>query len=383
MGLFGGKNKGDFCPKEGELKFLVTNYTGHNGIFNINAKLNVPAGYEFIIGKKGKVTDKFTEGEHFITFANLPYTCRRFKIDKIEDGKQKDKFTAEGYFVDKSLRAGKFKTYRKVEMGTKAYGIFRAHVYGMYSYKVSNAQELMQSLLNEFDYIKTGEAEDLIENWVDDLVVSVLEKNNFILPDVVANSPMIAEKLKQAVGKMFTIAGLEIVDLKIYKYKLPKEYQAESDKNIANQQAGDGSADNEKEASENGQETALEIENAKEEQSVEQEASLQEQTLEAKDENAQEPNVNLSSSETSETLTNNQEQSDMAEYVPFGNFVIKDEKADKISSSNQKEKTFVDLSLDKLYDNTMQKTKRCVRCGGENDLHADHCILCGEKFDDE
>ena len=79
-------------------------------------------------------------------------------------------------------------------------------------------------------------------------------------------------------------------------------------------------------------------------------------------------------------------------YVPFGNFVISKEETDeaqeiknrvKYEENKPKERTFVDLNLDKLYDNEKQQTKRCLRCGGENDINADHCILCGEKFYDE
>lgn len=432
MGLFFKKNKGDINPKEGELQYLVTNYLGHNAVIKMNGKLNVPNGYEFVIGKRGKVLDKFTEGEHFFSYANLPYSCRKYGIDKIENGKQKDSFTCECYFVDKGLRAGKFKTYRKVEMGTRAYGLFKASVYGMYTYKVVNTHEFMQSLLNEYDYIKTGEAEDIVAGWVDDLVVSVLERNNFMLTDVVANSPIIAEKLKIAIGKLFTVAGLEIVDVEIYKYKLPKEYQEESDKNIANQQAIKQGRINEVEQAntnssstnqEDGDKTEqgkelLNNESEEENQNVLSEQSFADELKAFQDENLsmiytkeelqERERLQKLQNETKEEPKTNQEFQDdkqisqdannqenlQESYVPFGNFVIsKENNFDteeiknrvKNEENKPKERTFVDLNLDKLYDNEKPKTKRCLRCGGENDINADHCILCGEQFygDDE
>lgn len=432
MGLFFKKNKGDINPKEGELQYLVTNYLGHNATLKINGKLNVPNGYEYVIGKRGKVLDKFTEGEHFFSYANLPYSCRKYGIDKIENGKQKDSFTCECYFVDKGLRAGKFKTYRKVEMGTRAYGLFKASVYGMYTYKVVNTHEFMQSLLNEYDYIKTGEAEDIVAGWVDDLVVSVLERNNFMLTDVVANSPIIAEKLKIAIGKLFTVAGLEIVDVEIYKYKLPKEYQEESDKNIANQQAIKQGRINEAEQAntnststnqEDGDKTEqgkelLNNESEEENQNALSEQSFADELKAVQDENLsmiytkeelqERERLQKLQNETKEEPKTNQEFQDdkqisqdannqknlQESYVPFGNFVIsKENNFDteeiknrvKNEENKPKERTFVDLNLDKLYDNEKPKTKRCLRCGGENDINADHCILCGEQFygDDE
>lgn len=427
MGLFFKKNKGDINPKEGELQYLVTNYLGHNATLKINGKLNVPNGYEFVIGKRGKVLDKFTEGEHFFSYANLPYSCRKYGIDKIENGKQKDSFTCECYFVDKGLRAGKFKTYRKVEMGTRAYGLFKASVYGMYTYKVVNTHEFMQSLLNEYDYIKTGEAEDIVAGWVDDLVVSVLERNNFMLTDVVANSPIIAEKLKIAIGKLFTVAGLEIVDVEIYKYKLPKEYQEESDKNIANQQAIKQGRINEAEQAntnststnqEDGDKTEqgkelLNNESEEENQNALSEQSFADELKAFQDENLsmiytkeellererlqklqnetkEEPKTNKEFQDDKQISQDANNQENLQEsYVPFGNFVIsKENNFDteeiknrvKNEENKPKERTFVDLNLDKLYDNEKPKTKRCLRCGGENDINADHCILCGEQF---
>ena len=368
MGLFWNKKKFDICPNADQLKCLVTNFSGGGGVVKINGKLVVPAGYEVVIGRRGKVADKFVEGEHFFSFANLPYCCRKFGIDKIDNGKQKDKFSADVYFVDKGLRAGKFKTYRKVEMGTRAYGIFRAHVFGMYSYKVVNSIEFVQSLLNEFDYIKTGEAEDILESWVDELVVTALEKNNFMIDDVVENKPIIAEKLKQAISKTFDKAGLEICSLEIYKYKLPKKYQKESDDNIARMQAEEQKELEVAEQTELEPTIQVQSEVPKEDTTLKQEASLQ--TMSAVEEN-----------------NSKAEDKQKKEYVPFGNFVIK-EKEDslQINSNIQQEKTiarertFVDLNLDNLYEDNKEKTKRCMRCGEENDIDAKNCSLCGEKF---
>lgn len=246
MGLF-KKNKLDIVPKEKDLNSLVTNYTN---CINMNGKLVVPDGYEFLLGKKGKVLDRFTSGEHFFNFNTLPYVCRKYKIDKVPAEQRKDKLYFDGYYIDTRLKAGKFASAGKAKMGTKTYGFFTAQVYVVYSYKVVNPKELLQSLLNFYDIIYTGEAEDIIENWLSEKATYVLEKNNFILNDVIKNEPIIADTLKIAMSKVLKPAGIEIVDFKIYKYKLPKEYQKSSDNFIKIQQ-GQNSQNSDKNLTDN------------------------------------------------------------------------------------------------------------------------------------
>jgi len=353
MGLFKRKHN-DIIPKQNKLKTLVTNYSGRNGTLIMNSKLVVPENYTFVIGKKGKATDRFDAGEYFLNYTNLPYSCRKFGIDKYE-GDKKGKFICEHYFLEKGVFSGKFKTYRKVQMGTKAYGLFKAGVCGVYTYKIANEIEFMQSLLNGFDYIKTGEAEKLIEAWVSEVVVDALEKNNFIIDDCIKNSPIIADTLKRAVAKLFKVAGLELLDLYINKYKLPKQYQEESDKIVKMQEDQRNGVINDI-AAEDKEET-----NAHAEQEDNQMTAKQ-------DDNSL-----------------NQQSNEPFEYVPFGNIVIEEHKNATINQTANinNEKSFVDLNLNRLYDSSSKNTKRCLRCGGENQPNASRCTLCGEIFESE
>lgn len=405
MGIFGFKNKYDIEPKEKDLTTLVTK--ANVDVLKMNAKVVVPTNHFFVIGKKGKVYDKFEAGEYFLNYTMLPQMCRKFGIDKVKNGESQDKIPADLYFVSRELRAGIFKTYRKVEMGTKAYGFFSAHVQGMYSYRVSDVKEFMQSLLNEYDYIKTGEAEGIIESWVSEVVVSELEKQNFILDDVIKNSPIITDALKNRVSKLFSVAGLELVSLQITKYKLPNKYQEQSDKNIKAQKEGltseNGLQVNESVLAQHQQNKQSLPEN----QSLEQEEpqnSISDDQKEAKRlleefgigdikinqmteiENDNQDIINLSEGNEIKRLTDeasiikeqNKEVSD--EYVPFGSFVIEDAKEiNKEKAKNAKEaKTFVDLTLSELYTNEERHTKRCLSCGAENPFYARECKTCGE-----
>ncbi len=412
MGLFGFKNKYDISPKEKNLHGIVSTYMV-GGAIKINARLVVPIGYIAVIGKNGKVLDKFEEGEHFFNFSNLPMMCRKYKIDRIEDGKQKSVFNADLYYISKSTFSGKFKTYRKVEMGTKAYGKFKAHVFGEYIYKVNDPKEFMQSLLNEYDYIKTGESENIIESWVNEVIVSELEKQNFIINDVIANNPIIANALKLRISKMFAIAGLELLELKITKYKLPKKYQEQYEGNLKNTQT-EPQTNNNLSENEDGvilqnaqtQETQNAItekqdngiiqENQKQEnhkqqyyqyESIEGDVAdannlLEEFKIGTKEEKRSKE-IGLQENKKEEALLQKEDNyttSKQDEYVPFGNILIEETTLENIKENEIQEKTFVDLNLNELYNSESKNIKRCLNCGAENINSANHCIICGENF---
>ena len=405
MGIFGFKTKYDIVPKVEKLSGVVTNYSDVD-VIKMNAKVVVPDGYTLIIGKKGKATDFFETGEYFLNSSILPYMCRKFGIDKIKNGKSQDKISADFYFVKKDVCGGSFKTYKKVTMSTKAYGAFSVRVYGMFSYRVKDVREFMQSLLNEFDYIRTGEAEDMISSWVSEVVVSELEKKNFILSDIISNSFIVVDALKNRVIKLFSVAGLELLDFKITKYDLPKEYQERSDKNIKLQEQG-LDINNDLIAEQNEKNTELlsndydmpsiddDINDAKKlldefnigtnnndeilyKQEIEQELDFSNQDifkeLEAT-KNDDNKDILL------ETKNDNNQNLSSDEYVPFGDFVISsaDNNLAEIAKESKQRRTFVDLSLDDIYQ-TNQEVKRCLNCGAENDKNATHCILCGENF---
>lgn len=397
MGLFFNKNKFDIVPKENELCGLVTKFDRVD-VLKVNAKLVVPEGYFFAIGKKGKVCDIFDSGTHYLNASTLPLTCRKFNIDK-QILNKKDKFKFDFYFISKNLFPAKFKTYRQIELGTKAYGVYKMHVYGIYSYSVKNVEEFMQSLLNEFDYIKTGESEKIVESWVNDLIVKSLEKHNFIISDIVKNDPKIAESIKLDIEKLFKQAGLDVGEVKIYKYKLPKEFQKQSDDIIKYQESGGDlnnnptggevsiADDNVSDATIDNNESD-QIENILQEKTLESEEQKDVETIKGKDNNSdyltdillKSPKVNV------EFNINEMEQikEPKTEYVPFGSFSFGENNSknntNSINEPPKQQKKFVDLD-ENNFDGFTNNTKRCYNCGAINSKESITCKTCGSKLE--
>ena len=359
MGLFWNKNKYDIKLNKNDLNSAVTKL-GQN-VIKINSLLDIPEGYAVIIGKKGKALDGFGFGENYFSYANLPLICRRYHFDKLIKGGKQTKFNAEIYAVSLGLVGGMFKTYRKVDMGTKAYGYFSAHVMGVYSYKIQKPREFMQSLLNEFDYIKTGEAEKIVASWVDELVVDELEKQNFIIDDVVANNPKITECLKNRIFKLFETAGLELIEFKITKYKLPKKYQQKSDSVMLGECLGEDETQNNECCEEQSEDTGTSIN-----ETIEQEKNAQEQPFENNSKN---------------TIDEKNKNGNETTYVPFGNIKFSTGSIEIQKLEKPKEKMYIDLNLEKLYNSSSENKKRCLACGMENNAGFSNCQNCGEKLE--
>ncbi len=342
MGIFKSfKNlfSNDITPTENSLSGLVCPYALKHSKIKINSKVKVPRGYVFVIGHNGKALDHFGEGEYYLSPATLPLCCKRLKIHRTDKNNNiKKSFKAEAYFVNINDYELYFKTQEKAELGRRATGIFKVGLSATLKFKVVDAKKFMDALLNEYSYLKQGEAERIVVSYMSDFVVAILNKYNFALSEFIYSNPIIEENLVGELSQKLSKLGIMLLQIDDIKYILPKKYQKEYENNI----------------------------------------KIKEQD---KKEDADD---NIEKNTTSKDQ----------EYVPFGNIVIEEISKDDISinSSNQieefdekqeneaKEQEFVDLNLDNLYKQD-KKGKECKLCGYINTENATICEICKNKLD--
>lgn len=341
MGIF-SKGIKDISLKDNNSNYLVEKIKTQNSSIFIGAKLKVPDNFTFVIGRNGKVLDIFSSGEYVFDFSNLPIASKKLKINKTNDESLKNRFVADAYYINTNYISTNWESF-KIVAGNRAEGFIKYSFGGKYTYKVKNEKTFMQSLLNELSYIKTGEAEKIVDGWINDEITKLVDKNMFTVEQIVNNSPVIHEKLFEIMKKMFDSAGVELVSFDIDYYKLPKVYQKQNDEAIKKQKQTDGSPCAETEKGE-------------------------------------------------------------LKFKPFGNFVIKtkvcesDEKSEVVLNDDKtvdqskqediqeehfdKNQAFVDLNTDNLY-NTKVENLICQFCGEINDSTQDHCKSCGNLLRSE
>lgn len=381
-------SKGEIKPDISKMGGLITVYPLKSGIVKINTKISIPEGYDFALGYKGHALDVFHTSENVLSFANLPECCRKLKIDKKDDdGKLKNKFKANAYFVNLKEYEYSWETYEKAEIGGRL-GIYRIGAIGNIKFSIKETKLFMQSMLNEFDYIKNGEAEEIFRNYLSQSIVRCFQKYNFAINDIVSNSVNILEKCKQDVSKMCLKIGISLIDFEINDYILPKKLKKQFLAQKEKREQEKGNYDNNN--------IANQKEDSKEEDSK--------QDSKAEDSKGDSKAKEISFSQTKQVNNETQQEfeipkieceekvNEQNEYIPFGNFQIDKIGDKKIESHEIKTESieidengtqFVDLNIDNLYKDKKDtnKTKRCLACGAENDESREYCILCGEKLE--
>ncbi len=348
------------------------------GKIKIESKVKVPENYAFILGSGGKCLDAFGTGEYYLTAATLPECCKRLKIHKTDKkGKIKKYFKADVYFMKLSSFELNMKTYSKAEMGNRASGIFRVGMTAKVHLKVADMKKYMQVLLDEYAYLRVGEAEKITLAYLSDFVLDVLYKFNFALSELVGCNKNVENKLKEEVGRRLAKTGLYLEDLTEIRYILPKRYQKEYEENLKKEQlAATGEVQQQEPqqpAEEKVEEKQDDAEQVKEQ--VGEEVALQ-----------QEPEVSQQEEQHPQ-----KQQDDFDDYVPFGGIYIETDnqaisqkperhEVEQKSPREQIEEQFVDLNLDNLYKYD-KKGKRCKKCGYLNDENATICEVCQKEFD--
>ena len=372
MGIFKSIKKffsSDINPDPSKLVGFVNPYPVKGGAIKMNSKGVVPQGYAFVLGNNGRALDAFREGEYFMSPAVLPECCKKLKIHKMDKkGNIKKKFKADLYFINLTCYEFEFKA-AKTEMGNRAMGIFSAGSEGNICVSVKEPRDFIAALLCEFAYLRNGEAEKIVRNWVEESVTEVFRKNNFALSELVNNNPMIEEKSKSDVAMMLAKQGLVLEKFEFTYFSLPKKHQKDylaNKKKVLDEENA-------------GQIATQDVEQQSEVEPAEQVQEVKNTKKDMKCDNSYMPFGNL-------TIFEQEEPAEMQQEEAISNdkdVVLVDEDDNvPLFAEEQQEKPneqFVDLNIDNIIKQE-ENGKRCLKCGATNELDAKKCTVCGNKF---
>lgn len=368
MGIFSSFKKmfsKNICPKESDLACLVFPYPTKQ--ITLGSKIEVPKGYDVVLGHSGKVLDCLYEGIFELNMTSLPKCSQKLKLTKQDKkGRFKKKFKANVYYINKSDYAIDVQTFDKAELGNRASGIFTCGLSASISFKINDSTKFMEVMLNEYDYIKVGEAEKILKYLTSDMLVSILHKYNFAISAIVANNPIIAQNIKDELSRKYGKLGLVLTELSNVKYILPRKYQIKYEEKLKQ--------------AKNEQNVLQDKDNISQQENLQQttQADVEQQKIEQTE---------------VEQVENNQD-----EYIPFGNIQIETAEkvvpSDKTLQQNQVKETestmqdeqptqdseFVDLNLEKIYKEDQTNGIKCLHCGYINPNSATYCEICENKL---
>ena len=312
---------------DGEPINLITPYPLKGGKFKIGAKIVVPKDMVLVVTLKNKVMEVIGEGEYQVSSALMPNVANKLKLNKVDKyGKQKDNFSAGAYFVKINQPFDvNFSNYRslKFAQGHKAY--FKLKFEGKATCKIANLNKVFGLLLKNFASIKEDSIEFLIELVLNELLTDKLNRATYSKQDYCDKSDALLNYIDEQVKNWVAALGVicEKVEINFHvTEKLPKQEKQPKQKKEK-------------------------IKKTKEEKQVEKQLG----------------------SEVLEKIEVSQPQStdEVAMY---------DDQEPK-----KKDKKFVDLSLDNLYDDS--ESKICPACGEKNRKDALMCFKCGAKIGEE
>lgn len=377
---------------------LVYVYKAKKGRIWFDKSISVPENMEFYFAKNGAVLDGFIKGEHDISPMYLSKTIKALKLNKkTKKGKDLDYFVADGYYISfLQTDAKNWKLFAKAEFFDEKFGYFKAMLEGKYIAKVTNAKQFLKRLLTVYDYLKQGEAEDILEGFISETVFKAIMKKNANF-EFLQDKEKVTDFLFEKITKSFEKSGIDILGFSVEKITFSKNLQ-KTMKRLENQ--------------ENVQEK-LQEKMEKLEEGLQEELLLQEQKLSLieKEEEIlkQEKGKLFIEDKTSkqdlpiikkELVAKQSIFADEAEilsqeHVEIAPKMSKQEIREKLLLGDETNFHFeesytnkIDKKLESAYTNLkVEKPNipsvvyvKCAICGENNTKENKNCVLCGEKL---
>ena len=187
----------------------------------LGAQLIVQENQEAIFFRDGKALDRFAAGRHTLTTANVPLITRILTIPW-----EKSPFQCLVYFIGKqTFLDQKWGTRQPILFRDKDFGMVRLRSFGKYSFRVSDAAVLVNTLVGTQGKYTTDEATQFLKDLVVARMTDLMGTLGLNLLDLPSRYDEIASGTRAKVSEEFAKYGLELVDFFINAITPPDEVQ--------------------------------------------------------------------------------------------------------------------------------------------------------------
>ena len=206
-----GHSAKDIRLKQDIGKYLVFPYPLKGGRLWLDKKAVVPENTVLAIATRGRILDILPPGEHKLTTEILPGANAKFKLHKPDkDGKPQINFKAFAYIVNTSQpHEFPFATYKKIRYDNEIDGKFWAKIDFSITFQISDAKKFLKSLMCEYAYLKTGEAESILRAWLSEFTTTELARISYRRTDFENHANEIETHLATKLTKLLADIGIK------------------------------------------------------------------------------------------------------------------------------------------------------------------------------
>ncbi len=206
---------------------MVYRFPVENKEIKMGAQLTVRESQVAVFVDEGMIADVFTPGRYTLDTANMPV------ITKLKSWKHgfNSPFKSEIYFVNtKQFTNCKWGTTNPIMKRDADFGMVRIRMFGVYSFKVSDAQAFLKEVFGTSSYFTvdgiTGQLKSSIVSGVADLMAETA------IPalDLAMRYVEIGDLSKDRLQEKFNNLGLTLVSISVENISLPPEVEAMMDK---------------------------------------------------------------------------------------------------------------------------------------------------------
>lgn len=187
----------------------------------VGAQLIVYENQEAIFFRDGKALDRFGPGRYTLTTANVPLITRLLTIPW-----ERSPFQCSVYFIGKQVFLDqKWGTRQPIVIRDPQFGMVRLRSFGKYSFRVRDAEVLVNTLVGTQGKYTTEEVTAFLKDLVVARLTDLLGTLQMSLLDLPAKYDEIASGTRAKVALDFTKYGLELTDFFINAITPPDEVQ--------------------------------------------------------------------------------------------------------------------------------------------------------------
>lgn len=202
----------------------------------MGAQLTVRASQIAVFVNEGQIADVFQPGRYALTTENMPI------LTKLKAWKYgfNSPFKAEVYFVSTRQFTGqKWGTTRPVMMRDQDFGLVRLRAYGIFSYRVNDAETFLRELFGTSGSFKTADIKEQLTRMAVSSLSDLLAESRIPALDFSMQYDELSMEGRKKLQSKFNSYGFKLVSFTIENISLPEDVEEAMDKRTSMGVVGD------------------------------------------------------------------------------------------------------------------------------------------------